>query len=89
MGFMIRCVLCIALVYAAVQWRVAPSPASRGGAGHATARSRPEPAPALDAASRALLQSGAERLTASAREWCLSAPKDCVAMLARTQAKPR
>lgn len=89
MGFMIRCVLCIALVYAAVQLRGAPSPASRAGDGHTTARSRPEPIPALDAAAHAIFASGAERLTASAREWCLSAPKDCVAMLQRTQAKPR
>lgn len=89
MGFLFKFLLCVALIYAATQWRPAPSSNPRASAVHAASKARPEAAPALDAAAGTLLRSGADKLTASAREWCLSAPSDCVAMLQRTQAKAR
>lgn len=90
MGFVIRCMFCIALVYAAVQWRAAPPTGARPPAAHIAAKPQaaPQTGPARDDAVRALLRSGVDGLTASAREWCLSAPRDCVAMLQRAQAGP-
>jgi hypothetical protein len=84
MGFLIKCVICIALIYAAAQWRSAASTSGRAPAARVAAKTRVAPGSG-PADVHALLRSGAEGLTASARQWCLSAPKDCVAMIQRVQ----
>lgn len=85
MGFLFKCLFCIALVYVAVQWRSNAPVGARAPEARVASRPAPQKRPQTDAPAQTLLRAGADSLTASAREWCVSAPKDCVAVLQRAQ----
>ncbi len=85
MFFLLKCFACIALVLFALDWRGVDTPArpsdKQARATPATAR-RPLP---LDERARDLAAAGADALVAAARDRCLSAPRDCAALLQRGQ----
>jgi hypothetical protein len=86
--FLIKCAVCIALVILALQLRDADAPASTRAPADAHARiapPKPPKRPALEDTARDMAQAGADALVAAARERCLSAPRDCVAMLKKLQ----
>lgn len=85
MFFLVRCLVCIGLVYALAQSDRDPTP-SLPLIGVTASRqiSAPPPAtprPRLNETAKALAQAGVEALGAAAREHCLSAPQDCVEIL--------
>lgn len=87
MVFLLKCLVCIALVVAALEWRavdgppVPPPAETRGRA----AAPRPPRRPQLDETAKDLAQAGADALIAAARDRCLAAPRDCAAALQRLQ----
>ena len=82
--FLLRSLICIALVYALAMTDREPSPvgvASPRAAMAVTAVQSPERRPKLTETTKALAQAGVDALGAAARDHCLSAPQECVEML--------
>jgi len=77
--FLLKSLVCIALVLFALGWRGADRPEEPSHAG-ASARLREK---AADEGGADLVQAGKDALIAAAREKCLSAPRDCAALLQR------
>ncbi|WP_442754320.1 hypothetical protein ACNHKD_15185 [Methylocystis sp. JAN1] len=92
MLFLLKCLVCIALVIAALEWRGADGPDSvqaPAGARGRVAAPKPPRRPQIEESARDLAQAGADALVAAARDRCLSAPRDCAAALQRLQGQGR
>lgn len=92
MFFFLKCMVCIALVIVALQWRGADGPASVPAPAEARGRvAAPTPPrrPRIEESARDLAQAGADALIAAARDRCLAAPRDCAAALQRLQGQGR
>ncbi|MCC3247007.1 hypothetical protein LG047_17060 [Methylocystis sp. WRRC1] len=87
MVFLAKCLICIALVMAALQWRplTAPAPTPAHSARPAGAPQPPR-RPQLDEAAHSLVQAGVDALATTARDKCLANPRECAAALQRLQA---
>ncbi len=77
MFFLVKCLVCIALVLFALGWPSFDSPekSARPGVSRSL-REKPAAAAGAD-----LVQAGKDSLIAAARDKCLSAPRDCAALL--------
>jgi hypothetical protein len=90
--FLLKCLLCIALVILALQWRGADGRGAAStptGARERVAAPKPPRRPQIEESARNLAQAGADALIAAARDRCLSAPRDCAATLQRLQGQGR
>ena len=85
MGFIVKCAVCIGVVCALLLWRPEPAPSARAPGVRIAAKPQPPRRPQFEGGARALLESGAEKLAAAAREKCFDSPRDCVATLQRLQ----
>jgi hypothetical protein len=86
--FLLKCLVCIALVVFALEWRGADAPATGQVPSEARPRAaapRPPRRPQFEESARDLAQVGADALVAAARDRCLAAPRDCAAALQRLQ----
>ncbi len=79
--FLVRSLICIALVYMLAMTDRAPSPIGMAGPQAGPASLSPERRPRLTETTKALAQAGVDALGAAARDHCLSAPQECVDML--------
>ena len=79
--FLVRSLICIALVYTLAMSDRAPSSISLPGAQTGTSSLLPERRPKLTETTKALAQAGVDALGAVARDHCLAAPQECVEML--------
>ncbi len=90
--FLFKCVVCIALVIVALEWRGDGGPSSAqapAGTHGRVAAPKPPRRPQIEESARDLAQAGADALAAAARDRCLSAPRDCAAVLQRLQGQGR
>jgi hypothetical protein len=90
--FLLKCLVCIALVMFALEWRGADRPNPTQSATEARGRPaapKPPRRPSIEDNARNLAQAGADALVATARDRCLSAPRDCAAALQRLQGQGR
>jgi hypothetical protein len=90
--FLLKSLVCIALVIFALQWRGVDRSIPAQTANEARGRtSAPKPPrrPSIEENARDLAQNGADALIAAARDRCLSAPRDCAAALQRLQGQGR
>jgi hypothetical protein len=81
--FLIKCAVCILLVFVALQWRADNAPGAKQSA---VARHEKQQKPGgivEDVAS--LLRAGGDALAGAARDKCLAAPRDCLSAAQRLQ----
>ena len=79
MFFLLKSLVCIALVLVALGWRGVESPEKPSQASAARSPRRQ----GAEAGGADLLRSGTDALVAAARDKCLAAPRDCAALLQR------
>lgn len=90
--FLLKCLVCIALVIVALQWRGPEGPTSAQAPAEARGRvaaPKPPRRPQIEESARDLAQAGGDALIAAARDRCLASPRDCAAALQRLQGQGR
>ncbi len=83
--FLLKCFACIGFVLFVLGW---PGVETAPGAAQTQTRAsvaKPTRRPQLEERARDLAQAGADALVAAARDKCLSAPRDCAALLQNYQ----
>jgi hypothetical protein len=81
--FLVKCAICILLVFVALQWRADDAPAAKK-SGVARHEKQQKPGGLVeDVAS--LLHAGGDVLAGAVRDKCLAAPRDCVSAAQRLQ----
>jgi hypothetical protein len=87
--FLIKSLVCIAIVLFALQWRGVDQPAASPESPARGSAQKPSRRPSIDEGARDLVRTGTDAMIAAARDKCFSAPRDCAAALQRLQGPGR
>lgn len=83
LGFLIKCAVCILLVFVALQWRADEAPVAKKSA-VAHHEKRLKPGGIVEDVS-SLLHAGGDALAGAVRDKCLAAPRDCLSAAQKLQ----
>ena len=81
--FLIKCAVCILLVFVALQWRADEAPVVKKTA--AARHDKQQKAGGLVGEVASLVHAGGDALAGAARDKCLAAPRDCLSAAQRVQ----
>lgn len=81
--FLVKCAICILLVFVALQWRADDAPAAKKSA-VARHEKQQKPSGIVEDVS-SLLHAGGDALAGAVRDKCLAAPRDCLSAAQRLQ----
>jgi hypothetical protein len=87
--FLIKSLVCIAIVLIALQWRAVDQPAPGPESRARVSAPKPSRRPSIDESAGVWVQAGADAMISAARDKCIAAPRDCAAMLQRLQGAER
>lgn len=79
--FLIKCAVCILLVFVALQWRADNAPVAKQSA--VARHEKQQNAGGFVEGVASLLHAGGEALAGAARDKCLAAPRDCLSAAQR------
>jgi hypothetical protein len=82
--FLIKCAICILLVFVALQWRAEDAPVARKSA-VARHEKQQKPGGGIVEDIASLLHSGGDALAGALRDKCLAAPRDCISAAQKLQ----
>jgi hypothetical protein len=81
--FLIKCAICILLVFVALQWRADDAPVAKKSAVARHEKQQKAGGIVEDAAS--LIHAGGDALAGALRDKCLAAPRDCLSAAQKIQ----